>query len=312
MSRTGPLTCPYNNQCYLDYMKFYKNYIGCGLKTDMSTKDRANLTSMSGSKFKQQNIFRVIRWYLKTLGFSGLLCAIKAKVTNSTVYFKLNRHDCKYLFRLRIPSSDIYTYQQVFINQEYNFSVKAQPKVIVDAGANIGLSSIYFANKYPDAKIIAIEPEQSNFELLKENLAPYSHVVPIQTALWNKNEEINLIDPGDGKWGFRTEMKNPSENLQGSACHTVMAMTIDKIIKDYSLTKIDILKIDIEGAEKEVFSDTSSWIEKIDSIIIELHDRIKAGCSRSFYHGSNGFDNEWRQGENVYLSRDNCLTKRST
>jgi FkbM family methyltransferase len=253
-----------------------------------------------------------IRIYLSTVGFSGLLYAIKAKVTNSTVFFKLNRQDCKYPFRLRIPSSDVPTYHQVFINQEYDFLVETQPKVIVDAGANIGLASIYFANKYPGAKIIAIEPEQSNFELLKENIAPYPNIIPVQAALWHKNEEINLIDPRLGKWGFMTEMKNSSENIPGNICHAVVAMTVDKIIKDYNLAKIDILKIDIEGAEKEVFSDTSSWIEKVDSLIIELHERMKIGCNRSFYCGSNGFDNEWKQGENVYLSRGNCLTRRST
>ena len=258
-------------------------------------------------------MIRNIKTYFRVVGFSGLLCAIKGKVTNSTVYFKLNRQDCRYPFRLRIPSTtDISTYQQVFLNQEYDFLVEMQPKVIVDAGANIGLASIYFTNKYPDAKIIAIEPEQSNFELLKENVAPYSNVIPIQAALWNKNEEINLIDPGLGKSGFMTEMQHSSENLSGNICHTVTAMSIDKIMKDYSLTKIDILKIDIEGAEREVFSDTSSWIEKVDSIIVELHERMKSGCNRSFYCGSNGFDNEWGQGENVYLSRGNCLTRRPT
>jgi len=250
--------------------------------------------------------------YLRTVGFSGLLYAIKGKVMKSTVFFKLNRQDCTHPFRLRIPSSDVPTYKQVFINQEYNFLVETQPKTIVDAGANIGLASIYFANKYPGAKIIAIEPEQSNFELLKDNIAPYLNIIPVQAALWHKNEEINLIDPGLGKWGFMTEMKDSSENLPGDSFHTVAAMTIDKIMKDYNLEKIDILKIDIEGAEREVFSNTSSWIEKVDSIIIELHERMKAGCNRSFYCGSNGFDNEWTHGENVYLSRKNCLTRRST
>lgn len=108
-----------------------------------------------------------------------------------------------------------------------------------------------------------------------------------------------------------TEMKNLSENLPGKTCHTVPAMTIDKIMKNYSLSKIDILKVDIEGAEKEVFSDTLSWIEKVDSIIIELHERMKKGCNRTFYYGTNGFDNEWKQGENIYLAKGNCLIRRS-
>ncbi len=257
-------------------------------------------------------MIRNIRMYLRTVGFSGLLYLIKSKVMNSEVSFNLNRQDCIYPFRLRIPSSDLPTYEQVFINQEYDFLVKTQPKTIVDAGANIGLASIYFVNKYPDAKIIAIEPEQSNFELLKDNVAPYPNIIPIQAALWHKNDQINLIDPGLGKWGFMTEMKDSSENLPGDICHTVEAITVDKIMKEFNLEKIDILKIDIEGAEREVFSNTSSWIEKVDSIIIELHERMKAGCNRSFFCGSNGFDNEWSQGENVYLSRRNFLTRRST
>jgi len=244
--------------------------------------------------------------------YVSLLYAIIGTAMNSTVLLNVNRQDCKFPFGLRVPSSDVQTYEQVFINQEYDFLVETQPITIVDAGANIGLASIYFANKYPSAKIIAIEPEESNFKLLRENVAPYINIIPVQAALWHKNEEINLVDPGLGKWGFMTEEQDASENPLGVFCHPVMAMTIDKIIDDYELDKIDILKVDIEGAEREVFGDTLSWIEKVDALIIELHERMKPGCNHSFYNGSNGFDNEWHQGENVYLSRGKCLTRRQT
>ncbi len=90
----------------------------------------------------------------------------------------------------------------------------------------------------------------------------------------------------------------------------VNGITVDKIMKDFNLKKIDILKIDIEGAEKEVFQDTSFWIKKVNSIVIELHEDLKPGCSRSFYNGTNGFDDEWIQGYNlVCLSRNNYLKK---
>ncbi len=250
-------------------------------------------------------MIRGIKNYLRVLGYGGFLFAVESKVTQSTVYFKLNREDCKYPFKLRIPSSDVSTYQQVFLNKEYDFLADTQPKVIIDAGANIGLASIYFANKYPQATIIAIEPELNNFELLKENVASYSNISAVQAALWNKNEEIDLVDPGLGNWGFMTESKQSSESLLRNACHTVSAMTLDRIIDEYNLARVNVLKIDIEGAEREVFSDTSAWLEKIDSIIIELHEHMKAGCNRNFYCGSKGFDNEWKKGENVYLSRGN-------
>ena len=246
-----------------------------------------------------------------TVGVGGLLRAVRGRLLGSMVHMKVDRHDCKHPFRLRIPSSDVTTYRQVFIKREYEFNLKNTPEIIVDAGANIGLASIYFANKYPQAKIIAIEPEQSNFELLKENAAPYANIIPVQAAVWHKNEEVNLIDPGLGKWGFMTEAMHTLECHSGEACHTVMGMTIDKIVQDYDLERINILKVDIEGAEKEVFSDASSWLEKVDSIVIELHECMKPGCIQSFQTGTHGFDSEWRQGERVYLSRGAYLSQGS-
>ena len=257
-----------------------------------------------------RNQFRDIKLSLRIAGFTGLFYAIKGTVKNSEVTLNMKRKDIKFPISLRVPSSDIPTYKQVFINQDYDFLVETPPKVIVDAGANIGLASVYFANKYPGAMIIAIEPEKANFELLKRNVEPYRNVIPIHSALWNRNETIKLVDPGIGSWGFMTEETNTSENTLGKFSHTVKPMTLGKIIADYQLNKIDILKIDIEGAEKEVFEDTSSWIGKVEALIIELHEHMKPGCNRSFYNGTNGFDDEWKQGENVYLTKGKYLTRR--
>jgi FkbM family methyltransferase len=251
-----------------------------------------------------------IKLSLKVAGVTGFFYAIKGTIMNSEVTLSMNRKDVKFPISLRVPSSDIPTYEQVFINEDYDFLVETPPKVIVDAGANIGLASVYFANKYPGAKIIAIEPEKANFELLKRNVEPYRNIIPIHSALWNRSETIQLVDPGLGSWGFMTEKANTSESTLGKFSHTVKAMTLDKIIADHQLNKIDILKIDIEGAEKEVFEDASSWIEKVEALIIELHEDMKSGCNRSFYNGSNGFDDEWRHGENVFLTKGKYLTRR--
>lgn len=253
-----------------------------------------------------------IKDHYSRFGASGLLTALKVKLGSSNDLFEVKRKDVRAPFYLRLKSSDIPTFDQVFVLQEYDFAVLRSPKIIVDAGANIGLASIYFANKYPDAKIIALEPEQSNFKLLEKNVSPYPNVVPVQAALWHKNEEINLIDPGLGQWGFMTESATSSAASQGDFRHLVKAMTVDMVMRSFNLERIDILKIDIEGAEKEVFSDSSSWIESVDALIVELHERMKEGCNSSFYNGSKGFIDMWEQGENVYLSRGNCLKRRST
>jgi hypothetical protein len=108
-----------------------------------------------------------------------------------------------------------------------------------------------------------------------------------------------------------TEEKIFNNGHNSNFCHYIQGKTLDSIMREYNLQRIDILKIDIEGAEKEVFNDTSSWLEKTDAIIIELHERMKSGCDHSFYNGSKGFDEEWHQGENVYLTRKKRLTRHS-
>jgi hypothetical protein len=82
-------------------------------------------------------------------------------------------------------------------------------------------------------------------------------------------------------------------------------------MRELRIEHIDILKIDIEGAEREVLRDPSAWIGNVDTLIVELHERLKLGCNRSFYNATNGFDDEWIQGENVYVTRSGgCVAPR--
>ncbi len=252
-----------------------------------------------------------LKYYHRVVGVRGLLSAIKTKITKTSVLLEINRPDIKFPFYLRIPSSDVPAFEQIFIRQDYSFDVKRQPKIIVDAGANIGLASLYFASKFPDSKIIAIEPEESNFELLKKNVAPYDNIIPIRGALWHENKMINLVDPNLGNWGFMTQEQDGVGESFGGVVHEVQGMTVDAIMKEQGIEHIDILKIDIEGAEREVFRDPSAWVRKVDALIVELHEPMKSGCNRSFYNSTDGFDDEWFQGENVYLTRSGgCLIRR--
>jgi FkbM family methyltransferase len=246
----------------------------------------------------------------KRFGIAGISNAIKRKLGMSNGLIKAERKDIRHPFYLRKRTCDIPIFDQVFIKNEYDFETIDTPKVIVDAGANIGLASIYFANKYPASKIIAIEPEESNFKMLQLNAAPYENIIILQAALWDRNEEISVVDTGRGKCAYMTQKKNDHMEQGDNVCQHVQGKTVNRIMQDYDLDRINVLKIDIEGAEREVFGDTSSWIGRIDAIIIELHERFKPGCNRTFYNGSQGFDDEWLQGENIYLSRSNCIKRR--
>lgn len=258
------------------------------------------------------SVVKTASYYYRTIGFRGLVSTIKSKITKAPVVLKTSRPEIRFPFYLRIQSSDVPTYEQVFIKQEYDFDVKKPPRIIVDAGANIGLASIYFANKFQDSLVIAVEPEDSNFAILEKNIAPYENIIPIHGALWSENKELDLVDPGLGKWGFMTQGNDNGEESLGDKCHRVNGMTVDRIMAEHGIESIDILKIDIEGAEREIFDDPSNWIGRVDSLIVELHEHMKSGCNRSFYNATNEFDEEWKQGENIYLTRSQgCLTKRA-
>ena len=253
-----------------------------------------------------------IRFYMKVAGWRGVRAGALARATRSSRVISVQPAGVKAPFKLRVPSTDLPTYEQVFLHNEYDFRAIERPQVIVDAGANIGLASIQFANRYPQAKIFAIEPEHDNFNLLADNVRPYHNIVPRHAALWGENTTIHLIDPGDSAWGFMTEPAG-----EGRA---VAAITVDRLMSDHGIDHIDILKVDIEGAEKEVFADASAWIDRVGDdvflnrwqFIVELHERLKGGCNRSFYNATSGFPNEWLHGENVYISRPGVLAPVTT
>jgi len=180
----------------------------------------------------------------------------------------------------------------------YNFKTKLNydPKVIVDCGANIGLASIYFKSRFPDSKIVAIEPEKNNFDLMKKNLDAYENVICENIGVWNKEAFVGVKSADSTDWGF--SFQEVDEGTAGS----VKALSIRDIMEKHSIEKIDILKIDIEGAEKEVFSsDYSYWMDRTQMIIVELHDRSVEGCSKAFFDALTryNFSTEIR-GENLF------------
>jgi hypothetical protein len=126
----------------------------------------------------------------------------------------------------------------------------------------------------------------------------------VHAALWNENTAIEVIDPKKGKWGFQTA----SATAAGAGVQHVDGITVDGLMRAHGLDTIDVLKIDIEGAEKEVFTDASAWIDRVDVLMIELHERMKSGCNRAVYAATHGFATEWVQGpNNIGMARAGLL-----
>jgi FkbM family methyltransferase len=203
----------------------------------------------------------------------------------------LNRH-----VTIRPGTSDLRCLGKVFVDYEYVIPFETNPKLIVDAGANIGLATLYFSSKFPRTKIIAIEPEQSNYDLLVRNCSGMTNVTTWHAAVWNTDASLQIANPDAEKWAFTV---TPGRS---NGCG-IKALTVPQILAQSGHDTIDILKLDIEGAERELFQDgCEDWLPHVKMIILELHDRYAPGCSRTVYSKLCKFP--FRQeirGENVFF-----------
>jgi FkbM family methyltransferase len=198
--------------------------------------------------------------------------------------------------RIRVQTSDVIVLRQVLLNREYEPPMSLLPSVIVDAGANIGMTSVFYANRYPEATVLAIEPEISNFRMLVKNTTAYKTVIPIHGALWGRATSVAVRGVGEfSHWGVRVS-EEPS-------VVSAPAFTVSDLMSRYDINFIDILKLDIEGAEMEVFGTCDSWIGKVGMLAVETHDRFRPGCSQAFERVGIAFPQRFRQGEIEFASR---------
>ena len=212
---------------------------------------------------------------IKVLGIFGALKHLVYSFSMNSV-LKVSPKGYKYPIYLRTNTSDYPTFLQVNARKGYEMKNIEDPNVIIDCGANIGLSATFFKNRYPKSKIIAIEPEKSNFEMLLKNTKNYSNIICLNNGIWNKKCYLKILDENANKWGIQV--------VESSEKTEILAISIMDIIKEYDLKQIDILKIDIEGSEKYVFDEKADeWLPYVKVMIIELHDRMLPGCSEALF-----------------------------
>ena len=204
---------------------------------------------------------------------------------------------------IRKNFSDKAIFYQVFFENQYaidDFGANEKVSTIIDGGANIGLASIYFAGLYPDADIVAVEPESNNFALLKKNTAYYPNVTCLQAGLWHSNQPIFIQNPDAFSACFMVKA--------GSAYNSCLSgATIDHIMRDRKWEKIDILKLDIEGAEKDIFNGQAyKWLDHTGLLIIELHDRSRPDCTKTVFKALEPYDYmAFFHHENVFIYLNN-------
>ncbi|WP_152682759.1 FkbM family methyltransferase [Caenimonas sp. SL110] len=224
---------------------------------------------------------RNIPLYLRTFGLRGLLAFASMRYFGSREPHRLFLRGNPRPIWVRPESTDFLTFRDIFVDREYAFELGDGLRLIVDAGANVGLAAIYFANAFPQARIIAIEPEHENFLLLQKNIVGYPQIVAVEAALWWRSGQIHLTDPGRGQHGFITR-DDAQSGSGGADVGLVRAVCIEELLATHGVDQIDLLKVDIEGSEKEVFEASQGWIDRVSVVIVELHDRFKPGCAAAF------------------------------
>jgi FkbM family methyltransferase len=218
-------------------------------------------------------------------------------------------------FYFRPQSSDEVVIKQVLTQQQYDLRrLRRLPELlgfvqrqealglrplVVDAGANIGTSAIYFAGNLQNALIVAIEPSLGNFNLLCKNVEG-TNVEPVHAALSSTAGRAQVLDPGQGHWGYRT--RTIAED--GADSGSVNRVTVNEIYSSHATRCFPfIVKIDVEGAEQDVFSANTEWIARTPPVIVELHDWLLpgAGTSRPFLQCISQLNRDFVSiGEDIY------------
>lgn len=240
------------------------------------------------------NKLRTMSRYFKAIQGSDAWICFFDSLFNKETLRKITINGTQVFVRTNSP--DIEVAVSSLHEKEYGHLKISNPKFIIDAGANIGTSALFFAKKYPQAKIIAIEPEEKNFEILKKNIEGFNNVIPIKAAIWGSSEKREIQNRFTGHWGFTV---SETENKKEATGQTIDCIPVDALMEKYNFEKIDLFKMDIEGGEKNVLENSASWINKVDVMTVELHDRITMGCDRAFYLATEKFAAFEKHGEKV-------------
>ena len=253
------------------------------------------------------------RFHKKRAISSKMPVAIKT----TTVPIKLNAS--KILFSFRKDSiGDKGVIAQIFQNQDYNLThweqgkkllqyhheqSKIRPSLIIDAGANIGASTVYFSNIFPNSFVFSVEPDTTNWQLLEMNTAGLNGF-NFNGAIADTDGELVFEDPGRSDWGFMTKRVGDSDNPKN--IKKVKSISPASILahSESQNTNPLIIKIDIEGGEDALFNGDTSWLSQFPLVIIELHDWMLpfSGSSRNFIKSIAQYDFDFvHKGENIFL-----------
>jgi len=193
---------------------------------------------------------------------------------------------------LRTYDGDIQIFYEIFWRSAYSLppAIFIEARTIVDLGAHAGLAALYFRMQSPNAKIYAVEADELNYGILLKNLQvgiESGQVFALHAAIARENGTMYL------QRSILSYNNTVSESVTGLS---IRGISMEQLLDDYQITMIDILKIDIEGAETDLFSMGTAWLRKVRNILIEIHSDVSMERFKQSIV-SHGFKIEQRTGE---------------
>jgi FkbM family methyltransferase len=232
--------------------------------------------------------------------------------------YRVQTREAEHPLWIRPGTSDLDAFRQVFLEREYAaLGDESDVDLVIDCGANVGYTSAWFLSRYPSCRLIAVEPDAGNFALLSRNLAPYGDRARlVRAGLWSRKcgLKISEVPFRDGReWSVQVREASAGEtpDLTAVDLGSLLAEGVGSLWRapsgshgesfsakdsrptdaassdaESGATRISILKIDIEGAERFVFAENyEPWIDKFNALAIELHDDE---CRRVFAEAIRG------------------------
>jgi FkbM family methyltransferase len=188
---------------------------------------------------------------------------------------------------LRPDTTDADVFEQIFLQRQYDMRSFPQYETIsryspadmlvLDCGAYIGLSTIWFSERFPGARIFAVEPDAENYALLVQNTRDIPNVVPVNAAVWDRECRLMVADPSPKVPKYAVTIVESDEERSD----LVDATTIPKLMACAGSYACVVVKLDIEGGESAVFRSNTDWLNAANVVLIELHDWLYPGRHRS-------------------------------
>jgi FkbM family methyltransferase len=165
--------------------------------------------------------------------------------------------------------ADAFVHSEVFEHQYYRLPLRFAPTTILDLGANIGLSTIYFGRLYPESRIACVEPVPENMKLLIRNLKENAVEADVIAAAIDAKDGVVAIERGAADYGHR--IATAAASLAPAVSLEVAGVSVLSILKRLGWDRIGLLKIDIEGHESILLSQACEWLADVDALCVEYH-----------------------------------------